>query len=94
MLRLTNIPPRQIRELGIGTFFYAGLFFTEGIGLWLLKPWAEWLTVIATSSLVPLEFYEIFRRPTLIRIALLVVNVAIVAYLIYRIRLERHADRT
>ena len=35
--RVTNIPPHRIRELGIGTFIYAGLFLTEGIGLWLLK---------------------------------------------------------
>jgi len=47
--RVPYIPPHRIKELGIGTFVYAGLFMTEGIGLWLLKLWAEWFTVIATG---------------------------------------------
>jgi uncharacterized membrane protein (DUF2068 family) len=68
---------------------YAGLFLTEGIGLWLEKRWAEWLTVIITSSLVPIEIYEIYRHPTAIKIAVLLINIAIVAYLLYRIRDKR-----
>ena len=44
------------------------LFLVEGVGLWLLKRWAEWLTVIITSSLVPIEIYEIHRHPTPVRI--------------------------
>lgn len=85
---VTNLPPTRIRELGIGSFVYAGLFLTEGIGLWLLKRWAEWFTIIITSSLVPLEAYEIYRRPTLIRVLVLLVNIGVVAYLVYRVRNE------
>jgi uncharacterized membrane protein (DUF2068 family) len=83
--RVTNIPPHRIRELGIATFLYAGLFVTEGIGLWMLKHWAEWFTVIATGSLIPIEAYEIFLHPRAIKILVLLVNVAIVGYLAYRI---------
>lgn len=86
--RLTNIPPNRIREMGIATFLYAGLFLTEGIGLWLLKRWAEWLTVIATGSLIPIEVYEIFKHPRPIKVLILIFNVAIVVYLAYRIRRE------
>ena len=64
---------------------YAALFLTEGIGLWLEKRWAEWFTVVITSSLVPLEVYEIYRRPTPVKIIVLILNIAIVAYLLYRI---------
>jgi uncharacterized membrane protein (DUF2068 family) len=46
---------------------------------------AEWFTVIITGSLVPFECYEIFRRPTPIKILLLIINIAIVGYLLYRI---------
>ena len=84
--RVTNIPPHRIKELGIGTFIYAGLFLTEGIGLWLLKLWAEWFTVIVTGSLIPIEVYEVNRHPTPIKILVLLINLAIVAYLVYRIR--------
>jgi len=83
--RATNISPHEIREFGIVSFVYAGLFLTEGIGLWLMKRWAEWFTVVITSSLVPLEIYEIVQRPTPIKILVLIVNIAVVAYLLYRI---------
>jgi uncharacterized membrane protein (DUF2068 family) len=88
--KLTSIPPKRIRAFGIGTFIYAGLFLTEGIGLWMLKLWAEWFTVIATGSLIPLEAYEIYRRPTPIKIAVLIVNVAVVVFLAWRIKTEQH----
>jgi uncharacterized membrane protein (DUF2068 family) len=86
--KVTNIPPQRIRELGIATFPYAALFVTEGIGLWLLKRWAEWFTVIATGSLIPIEVYEIVSHPSLLKGLVLIVNIGIVAYLIYRIRSE------
>jgi uncharacterized membrane protein (DUF2068 family) len=34
------------------------LELVEGGGLFYRKRWAEWLTVVATSLLVPLEVYE------------------------------------
>ncbi len=85
LAKAAQTPPHRYRELGIGSFIYAGLFLTEGIGLWLLKPWAEWFTVVITSSLVPIEIYEIFHRPTAIKVLLLLVNLAVVAYLVHHI---------
>jgi uncharacterized membrane protein (DUF2068 family) len=84
-----KLNPAQIKKLGAVSFIYAGLFFTEGIGLWLMKRWAEWLTVIITSSLVPLEIYETYRHPSPLKIVVLMVNVAIVGYLIYGIRSQK-----
>jgi uncharacterized membrane protein (DUF2068 family) len=81
----TQTSPYKFRVLGLGSFVYAALFLTEGVGLWFLKRWAEWFTVIITGSLVPLECYEIFLRPTAIKILLLIINIAIVGYLLYRI---------
>ena len=86
--RVCEIPQDQVWELGAVSFIYAALFATEGIGLWFAKRWAEWFTVIITGSLVPFEIYEALKRPTAIRIIVLVINVAIVAYLIHRIRHE------
>lgn len=80
------LTPSTIRGLGVGSFIYAGLFLTEGIGLWLLKLWAEWLTVIATSSLVPVEIFEIHRHPTVLKVLVLIVNIAVAGFLLYRIR--------
>ena len=87
--KASNFTPDKIKQLGLGSMIYAGLFLTEGIGLWLEKRWAEWLTVVITSSLIPIEIYEIYRYPTAIKTAVLLINIAIVAYLFYRIRGKR-----
>ena len=86
LAKASNLRPEQIKELGVGSFLYAALFLVEGTGLWLEKRWGEWLTVIITSSLVPVEIYEIYRHPSAVKLAVLVVNIAIVGYLIYRLR--------
>lgn len=84
-----DLTPNKLKVLGIGTLIYAGLFLTEGIGLWMMKRWAEWLTVTITSSLVPVEIYEIHKHSGPVKIGVLVVNIAVVMYLIYHIRKER-----
>jgi uncharacterized membrane protein (DUF2068 family) len=89
LAKLANLPPKDFKELGIGSFVYAALFLTEGVGLWLAKRWAEWFTTIITASLVPLEIYEIAHQPTVTKVIVLLFNLAIVAYLILRIRKER-----
>lgn len=87
--KASNLSPTKIKHLGVGSLIYAGLFLTEGIGLWMMKRWAEWFTTIITGSLIPIEVYEIYRHPTPIKILLLVINIAVVGYLLYRIRNER-----
>jgi uncharacterized membrane protein (DUF2068 family) len=86
--KLTGVSPKQLRTLAIGTFFYATLHMIEGTGLIMGLHWAEYLVVFATGSLVPFEVYEIFRKPTPLRFALLLANLAIVAYLIYALRAD------
>lgn len=87
--RVAGIDRRHLKEIGFGTFFYAALYLIEGIGLILQRPWASYLTVVATGSLVPLEGYAVVRKPNLIRIIVLVLNVAIVIYLIYQLWQDR-----
>lgn len=89
LAKAANLRPEQIRNLGLGSFVYAGLFLAEGTGLWMQKRWGEWLTVIITGSLIPLELYEIYRHPSAIKFAALGVNVAIVIYLIWHMRRGR-----
>ena len=87
--KAARVSPEQVKRLGLGSFLYAGLFLAEGTGLWLRKRWGEWLTVIITSSLVPLELYEIHRHSSYVKLVVLAFNVGIVLYLIYRIRTRR-----
>jgi uncharacterized membrane protein (DUF2068 family) len=73
--------------LGLALGSYSALEATEGVGLALRRRWAEYLTVIATSAGIPFEVVEVVHRPTWIRVAALVLNVAIVVYLSWRKRL-------
>jgi uncharacterized membrane protein (DUF2068 family) len=93
LARVAKLPPKDFRDLGIGSFIYAALFMTEGIGLWLMKRWAEWFTAIITASLVPLEIFEIHHHPTIAKVVVLLLNIAVVAYLVVRIRTHRQSER-
>ena len=86
---MSRQPLNRFQVIAIVAFLYAALFLTEGAGLWKEKRWAEYLTVIATISFVPFEIYEIIHRQSAPRIAALVLNLVVVAYLIYRLR---HSD--
>jgi uncharacterized membrane protein (DUF2068 family) len=79
--RFTDLDDRKLRQLSVGTFFYSAMLLTEGVGLALHQRWAEYFTIIATSSFIPIELYEIFKHITLMKVALLFVNLAVVAYL-------------
>ena len=71
---------------GIAAIAYGILETVEGVGLWLDALWAEYLTVIATSLLIPLEVFELIHKPSMWKAAGIVVNLAIVAYLVRRLR--------
>jgi uncharacterized membrane protein (DUF2068 family) len=83
--RVFALPPSKVRTLSIGTFIYSALFGTESIGLFLQKTWAEWMVVITTGGLIPLEIYEVYQNPTLLRIAILVINIATMIYLLRQV---------
>lgn len=78
--------PRRVHLLAAAAFAYAALFTVEGIGLWLEKRWAEYLTIIATASLLPFEIYETVEKVTALRLTVLLLNAAIVVYLVWRVR--------
>ena len=85
-----SVTPKQLKELSAGTFFYASLLGIEGIGLLLRKHWAEYFTIITTGALLPLEVYELVKHMTVVKIIVLVINAAIVWYLVVRVRSRRH----
>ena len=78
--------PGDLRVLGVVLLAYGCLFATEGTGLWLQKRWAEYLTIIATASFLPFEGYEIIKRVAIGRLAILLANLAVLVYLIWKVR--------
>ena len=77
---------RALKRISAGTFFYAALLLTEGVGLLLRRRWAEYFTVLVTGSFIPLELYELTRRFTATRLIIFGINVAVVWYLVHHLR--------
>ncbi len=71
-----------LRRIGVAAFSYAALGMAEGIGLYLEKVWAEYLTLAITASFLPWEIFEVFRKLTYFRVSLLVVNTLVLIYLL------------
>src|SRR5207249_12114834 len=88
LVRILSVNDHTLKEISAGTFAYAGLFLTEGTGLLLRKRWAQYFTIIVTGSFLPLEIYEFARHASAAKAAVIVLNVAIIAYLIVRLRQE------
>lgn len=72
-----------LRVLLITATIYAVIEGVEAVGLWLEKRWAEYLTVLATAGFLPFEIRELIDRVTVLRVGALVVNLAILAYLVW-----------
>ena len=90
--KLAGVNNNKLILFSVGSFAYAGLDFTEGIGLWFEKRWAEFLTAVATALFVPFEIYEIFARFTFVRVLILVVNLFVIWYLVTRLKDENKEE--
>jgi uncharacterized membrane protein (DUF2068 family) len=82
----SGLSASRIHALRIVTLSYALVFSIEGVGLWMRKRWAEWMTTFITGSLIPLEVWELYLRPTASKAGIIVANVAIVCYLVWHVR--------
>jgi uncharacterized membrane protein (DUF2068 family) len=85
--RLFSIDSGTLTKIGFVVAAYALIEGAEAIGLWYQKRWAEYLTFIATTALLPLEIYELAHSLSPLKIVTLVINVAVVAYLLWAKRL-------
>jgi len=79
-----NLSVRRQVALALTAFGYAVLMGSEGVALYWRKPWARWFTIGATTSLLPIEIYEILREVHPLRVVVLFANVAVVVYLVKR----------
>ncbi|MGA7856697.1 MAG: DUF2127 domain-containing protein [Terracidiphilus sp.] len=78
-----------LRRIGAVAFSYSALSLAEGIGLYLEKAWGEILTLAITASFLPWEVFEVFRRLTWVRVALLIVNTLVFIYLLKVVAIRR-----
>jgi uncharacterized membrane protein (DUF2068 family) len=96
LAQVSGVDPFRWKELGIVSLAYAAVFCVEGYGLWRERRWAEYMTIVTSSLLLPFEFMAVMHRMTLVRIGVLLANAVIVAYLIIvtarHRRLSKFAD--
>ncbi len=91
--RADLISGHQLRTVSELSILYAMVSLTEGIGLMLEKTWAEYLTLILTICALPWELYELIRRPNYMHAGLLVINLGVLAYLLWFLRWHRRRKR-
>lgn len=86
----SRVTDARIWGLAALALTYSTLRFTEGYGLWHARRWALWLGAGGGAIYMPVEIYELWRRPHLISAGTLLLNVAIVAYLLWNLK-RQHA---
>lgn len=84
---LFSIRHGTLVKIGFVVSAYALLEGAEAFGLWWQKRWAEYLTFVATAALVPLEVYELTHTVSPLKLLTLIINLAVVAYLLIAKRL-------
>ncbi len=84
--KVSKIHANQDVVFGVAAIAYAVLEGAEAYGLWTRRRWGEWLTVLATSLLFVPEVWELTKSTTLLKVGALLVNVVVVAYLVWRLR--------
>jgi uncharacterized membrane protein (DUF2068 family) len=84
---LLSLPRGKLHLIALALAAYALLELVEAVGLWLQQRWAEYLTLIATTVFIPLELYELSRGVSAFKVIALMVNLAVIAYLLWAKRL-------
>jgi uncharacterized membrane protein (DUF2068 family) len=85
--RLFSLRSGTLHEVGFAVLAYALLEGVEAIGLWRGRRWAEYVTFVATTALLPLEVYELIHRQSALKIIGFLINLAVVIYLLFAKRL-------
>ena len=89
MDKVDLIDVHRLKQISFATFGYSALALTEGCGLLMEKVWAEYLTLGLTISFLPWELFELARRPDWFRLSLLLINLAVLAYLVWLLRRKK-----
>lgn len=87
----TKINDARLWTIVGASLTYSGVRFIEAWGLWHRRVWAEWFALLSGALYLPLEIFKVSEHATWERILILVINLAIVFYMLYiRLRAMRH----
>lgn len=90
----TMLANANVRQAVLLAWAYAAIRLTEGYGLWKDRAWAEWLAAVSGAVYLPLELLHLVAHTTGINAIVLIGNVAVVAYMVFRLRLRRNQKAT
>ena len=77
-----SINDSKLWGMALAAAMYSVVRMIEAVGLWLKKTWAEWFAVLTGGMYIPIEIFEVVRSVTWPRVTVLVVNFAVVSYLL------------
>jgi uncharacterized membrane protein (DUF2068 family) len=79
--QISNATEAGVRATVIGALLWSLFPLTEGVGLLFRVKWAGWLAIGESAFFVPVEIYELVRKPSWFMVAVTVINIFIVWYL-------------
>ena len=85
-----QVTDAKLWTVAIAALAYSTLRFFEAYGLWRELAWAEWLALISGAIYLPFEIFELARRPDWVRLAIFLVNLAVVLYMAF-LRMQARA---
>jgi uncharacterized membrane protein (DUF2068 family) len=85
--KILHAKSSTLNLIALGLFLYGALQVAEGIGLWSLKRWGEYVAVVGTTLFIPFEVYEVIESVSWLKVVVLLINVAAVVYLLVSKRL-------
>jgi uncharacterized membrane protein (DUF2068 family) len=77
-----NLSDARLRLLAGVALLYSSIRFVEAYGLWRMRPWAEWFAIVSGAVYLPVEVFELARKPRVVTAGVLLVNLLLVGYLI------------
>ena len=73
----------RLWKIAVVASIYAIMRFIEAYGLWYALPWAEWMAFLSGAVYIPFEAVDLIRKPTLFRLAVIVINLLVVIYMLH-----------
>ena len=78
---INHLTDGQLLAMAFSALLYSAVRLVEAVGLWLQRQWAEWFGLLTGGLYIPVELFEISRRITWPKVAVLLVNTGVVGYL-------------
>jgi uncharacterized membrane protein (DUF2068 family) len=88
----SHVQDRNLLLIAMGAGTYATVRLVEAYGLFHERKWAEVLAAASGAIYVPFELIELIRHPTWHGLALLMLNIFVVAIMVRALMLHRRAD--